>query len=242
MKDTPAVTELGRNAIPGRTSKAVLVGVGALLVIVTNAIVFVLPPLLPVIQSHYGLATVAETTWLYTALTLGGGAGFVLLPRLADVYGDRRSSVVATVFLTVGALLPAAVDSYPALLVGCVLMGFGGAAQLLPLGFLRRNLGESGIAVGVAVIVLATGVGIVVGMIGGGIIVESLSLRSFFVILTVVLAATFVSVFTIPHTPPAEPSGRIGVVGTVWLIGWIAAILLSLTQGLLWGGAALIRW
>src|ERR687897_99059 len=68
-------------------------GNGALLVVLTNAVIFTPPPLLPVIQAQYGLATVAETTWLYTALTLGGGAGFILLPRLADLYGDRNANV-----------------------------------------------------------------------------------------------------------------------------------------------------
>ncbi|MEV0600294.1 MFS transporter [Streptomyces sp. NPDC050315] len=222
-------------------NKGVLIGVGALLVVLTNAVVFVLPPLLPIIQAQYHLATVAETTWLYSALTLGGGAGFILLPRVADVYGDRNASVAASAFLTVGALIPAVGDSYPTVLVGCTLMGFGGAAQLLPLGFLRRNLGESGISVGVAVLVIATGVGIVVGMVGGGLIVENLSLRSFFIILTAACAATTVASYaTIPHAPPAERARRIGVLGTVWMIAWVAAILLTLTQGLVWGNAALI--
>ncbi|SEC76031.1 MFS transporter [Rhodococcus koreensis] len=222
-------------------NKGVLIGVGTLLIVLTNAVIFILPPLLPIIQAQYGLATVAETTWLYTALTLGGGAGFILLPRLADLYGDRNASVAASAFLAVGALIPAVGDSYPTLLVGCMLMGFGGAAQLLPLGFLRRNLGEEGITVGVAVLVVATGVGIVVGMIGGGFIVESLSLRSFFVILTAVCAATTIACFvTIPHAPPAERNGRIAVLGTVWMIAWVAAILLTLTQGLVWGVAALV--
>jgi MFS family permease len=242
------MTELHQQAGPGRLTpeqpapaKGMLIGIGALLVVLTNAVIFILPPLLPVIQAQYGLATVAETTWLYTALTLGGGAGFILLPRLADLHGDRNASVAAAGFLTVGALVPAIGDSYPTLLAGCVLMGFGGAAQLLPLGFLRRGLGESGVTVGVAVLVIATGIGIVVGMIGGGAIVQSLSLQSFFAILTAVCAATTVaSYLMIPHAPPAERSGRIGVVGTVWMIGWVAAILLTLTQGLVWGNAALI--
>lgn len=241
MSDDVTTTGLGREGTAGRASRGVLIGVGALLVVLTNAVIFILPPLLPVIQAQYGLATVAETTWLYTALTLGGGAGFILLPRLADVYGDRRASVVAASLLTLGALIPAIGDSYPTLLVGCVLMGFGCAAQLLPLGFLRRNLGDGGISVGVAVLVIATGVGIVAGMIGGGLIVENLSLRSFFIILTASGAATTIaSLVTIPRTPPAEPSGRVGVLGTVWMITWVAAILLALTQGLVWGGAALI--
>ncbi|NYJ01734.1 MFS family permease [Nocardioides thalensis] len=218
-----------------------LVGIGALLVVLTNAVIFILPPLLPVIQAQYGLATVAETTWLYTVLTLGGGAGFILLPRLADLYGDRNSNAAAAAFLTVGALVPAVGDSYPALLVGCSLMGFGGAAQVLPLGFLRRGLGEGGITVAVAVLVIGTGVGIVAGMIGGGLIVQSLSLQTFFVVLTAIGAVTtFASYLLIPHAPPAARAGRIGVLGTMWMIAWVAAILLTLTQGLVWGNAALI--
>ncbi|NGN94779.1 MFS transporter [Nocardioides sp. KC13] len=230
-----------RRARTEHRSRGPLIGIGALMVVLTNAVIFILPPLLPVIQAQYGLATVAETTWLYTALTLGGGAGFILLPRLADLYGDRNASVAASVFLTVGAAVPAIGDSYPTLLAGCALMGFGCAAQLLPLGFLRRNLGESGITVGVAVLVIATGAGIVIGMIGGGLIVETLSLRSFFAILTVACAATTLATYVlVPHAPPAERAGRIGVVGTVWMVGWVAAILLTLTQGLVWGNAALI--
>lgn len=234
--------QLGSEDVDGRTTgRGALIGIGALLVVLTNAVIFILPPLLPVIQAQYGLSTVAQMTWLYTALTLGGGAGFILLPRLADLHGDRNTSAVASAFLTVGALVPAIGDSYPTLLAGCVLMGFGCAAQLLPLGFLRRNLGDNGITVGVAVLVIATGIGIVVGMIGGGAIVQSLSLQSFFAILTVVCAVTTVAAYLlIPHAPPAERDGRLGVLGTVWMIGWVAAVLLTLTQGLVWGNAALI--
>jgi MFS family permease len=222
-------------------SRGTLIGIGALLVVLTNAVIFILPPLLPVIQAQYGLATVAETTWLYTVLTLGGGAGFILLPRLADLYGDRNANVAAAAFLTVGALVPAVGDSYPTLLVGCCLMGFGGAAQVLPLGFLRRGLGEGGIAVAVGVLVIGTGVGIVAGMIGGGLIVQSLSLQSFFVVLTAIGAVTtLASYLLVPHLPSTERNGGIGVLGTVWMIAWVAAILLTLTQGLVWGNAALI--
>ncbi|QSR28390.1 MFS transporter [Nocardioides aromaticivorans] len=242
MSQTHQAAGTGRRTTRGREpGRATLVGIGSLLVVLTNAVIFILPPLLPVIQAQYGLATVAEVTWLYTVLTLGGGAGFILLPRLADLHGDRNANVAAAAFLTVGALVPAIGDSYPTLLVGCALMGFGGAAQVLPLGFLRRGLGESGITVAVAVLVIGTGVGIVAGMIGGGLIVQTLSLQSFFVVLTAIGAVTTVaSYLLIPHLPPAERGGRIGVVGTVWMIAWVAAILLTLTQGLVWGNAALI--
>ena len=76
MTEINDMTRLGRelNARPG-PRKAPLIGVGALLVTLTNAVIFVLPPLLPIIQAQYGLATVSETTWLYTALTLAGQHG-----------------------------------------------------------------------------------------------------------------------------------------------------------------------
>ncbi len=228
----------------GEPRKGTIIGIGSLLVVLTNAVIFIIPPLLPVIQAQYGLATVAETTWLYTILTLGGGAGFILLPRLADLYGDRRANVAAAAFLAAGAVVPAVGDSYPMLLVGCALMGFGGAAQVLPLGFLRRGLGEGGIGIAVAVLVVGTGVGIVAGMIGGGLIVQSLSLRSFFVVLAAVGAVTTLASYLFIPPPPRDShavrTGRIGVLGTVWMIAWVAAILLTLTQGLVWGNAALI--
>lgn len=230
-------------ALPARpaANKTALIGVAGLLILLTNAVVFLLPPLLPIIQAQYELTTVAQTTWIYTALTLGGGAGFVVLPRVADIYGDRNASVAASALLTLGALIPAVGDSYPTLVAGCAVIGVGGAAQLLPLGFLRRGLGDGGLTIGVAVLVIGTGIGIVVGMIGGGLAVENLSIQAFFIILTALFALSTVwSYLSIPHTPPAEASGRMGVLGTVWLIGWVAALLLAMTQGLVWGTAALI--
>jgi MFS family permease len=229
---------------PGRVvNKPALVGIAGVLILVTNAVLFLMPPLLPIIQAEYGLSTVAQTSWIFTVLTLGGGVGFIIIPRIADLYGDRNASVVSSLFITVGALVPAVGDSYATLVIGCAVMGVGGAAQLLPLGFLRRGLGESGLNLGVAVLVIATGIGIVVGMIGGGLVVAHLSLQAFFILLTVLAGLMTVGSFvSIPHNPAvsAAAPGQIGVRGTVWLIVWVGAILLALTQGLVWGDAALI--
>ncbi|WP_406635149.1 MFS transporter [Amycolatopsis sp. WGS_07] len=227
---------------PRRTSGRVpLVGVAALLVILTNAIVFILPPLLPVIQAHYQLTTVSSVTWIFTLLTLGGGAGFVLMPRLSDVIGDRDTAVLSGAALTAGALIAAIGDSYAALLVGATVMGFGMAAQMLPLGFLRRSLGDNGLSIAVAVLVVATGVGIVAGMIGGGFIVQNLSLRTFLFVLAAAFAATTAaSYLTIPQYRRSASGGSIGAVGTLCLIGWVGAILLALSQGVVWGEEALI--
>jgi MFS family permease len=237
---TPTLGDTAGLASYKPARRTALIGIAAVLVVLTNAVVFLLPPLLPIVQAQYGLSTVAQTTWLYTALTLGGGAGFAVLPRVADVYGDRNASVLACVFVTAGALIPAIGDSYPTLVAGCAVMGVGGSAQLLPLGFLRRHLGENGLAIGVAVLVIATGIGIVVGMIGGGFAVANMSIQGFFIILTIAAAlSTIGSYLAIPHTPAAA-SERIGVLGAVCLVGWVGALLMALTQGLVWGAGAFV--
>ena len=106
----------------GTTRRVLLIAVGALLVLLTNAIVFVLPPLLPAIQAEYQLTSVSSVTWIFTLLTLGGGAGFVLIPRLSDVIGDRDTAVLSGAALTGVALVAAIGDSYAALLIGAVVM------------------------------------------------------------------------------------------------------------------------
>lgn len=232
-----------RARVSGTTRKAPLIGVAALLVLLTNAVVFILPPLLPVIQQQYQLTTLSAVTWVFTVLSLGGGAGFILLPRLSDVIGDRHTAVLAGAALTLGALVAAVGDSYAALLVGSAAMGLGMAAQLLPLGFIRRALGEEGLTTGVAVLVVATGVGIVVGMIGGGLVVENLSFSTFLYILSAAFAATTVASFlVIPQfesTAPDAPAG-IAVVGTIWMVLWVGALLLAFSQSGVWDDLALI--
>jgi MFS family permease len=225
---------------PSVTSRrASLIGVAALLATVTNAVLFMLPPLLPLMQAKFGLSLAGET-WIFTALTLGGGAGFVLLPRLADILSDRTTALLSGSVLTLGALIAAVGNSYPAIILGSALLGFGSSAQLLPIGFLRRHLPGSKVSTAVSVLIMATGAGVVASMLGGGLTVRWLSIASFFYILAVVFAATTVALVVIVPSAKPESSGKIGVLGAVWMIGWLTAVLLTFTQGTVWGDAALI--
>ncbi|MFE1955669.1 MFS transporter [Streptomyces sp. NPDC059524] len=218
--------------VPSR--RGALIGVSALLCTVTIAVNFMLGPLLPLMQSHYGVS-VSAVTWGLTAMLLGSGAGFVLIPRLQDNVDDRTMLLWSGVLLTAGALIPAVADTYPALLVGSALLGFGSAAQMLPLGFLRRHLTGSSVATAVSVLIMATGTGVVVGMVGGGLAVKYLSLSAFFYLLAAAFAVTTVALLAVvPHSHPAS-SARIGVGGTAWMIAWVTLILLAMAQITAWG-------
>lgn len=219
--------------------RVALIGVAALLAIVTNAVTFMIPPLLPLMKHQFGLDPAGET-WIFTALTLGGGVGYVVLPRMADVLGDRATALLSGCDLVLGALTAAVGDSYPTTVIGCALLGFGSSAQLLPIGFLRRHLAGSKVSTAVSVLVMATGGGVVAGMLGGGLTVRTLPVSGFFYLMAGVFAATTVTVVAVLPGAQPESAGRPGVIGAVWMIAWLTAVLMSLTQGLLWGDAALI--
>lgn len=222
-----------------RRRRAALIGVAALLATVTNAVMFMIPPLLPLMKAQFGLDLAAET-WVFTTLTLGGGAGFVLLPRLADVLGDWVTSLLTGSLLVLGSVIPAVGNSYVAVLVGSALLGFGSAGQLLPIGFLRRHMSGGKVSTAVSVLIMATGAGVVAGMLGGGLTVRYLPLSGFFYVMAVVFAATTAALLIILPRDDPESAGKPGVFGTMWMIAWLTAVLLTLTQGLLWGEAALV--
>lgn len=225
-------------------NKRALIAVAALLATVTNAVAFMVPPLLPVITSSYAHNSVSAATWIFSALTLGGGAGSVLIPRLTDMLSDRAMALLAGGLLVGGALIAAIADNYVALVIGSALLGFGSAAQFVPLSFLRRYLPGNGVSTAVMVLVMATGSGVVLGMVGGGISVRiwplpthlnadgslpSLSIAPFYYILAALFVITTVALLVVVPNSPPQSKGRLGVVNTMLLIGWVALILLALS-------------
>ncbi|MFF9213267.1 MULTISPECIES: MFS transporter [unclassified Streptomyces] len=221
-------------AAPSSGKRGALISVSALLCTVTIAVNFMLGPLLPLMQRQYSI-DVSAVTWVLTAMLLGSGAGFVLIPRLQDLVDDRRMLLWSGIVLTAGALIPAIADTYPALLVGSAMLGFGSAAQILPVGFLRRHLSGASVATAVSVLIMATGTGVVVGMVGGGLTVKYLSLSTFFYLLAAAFAATTAALLAVvPRSHPAS-SARIGVWGTAWMIAWVTLVLLAMAQISDWG-------
>ncbi|MGI5467134.1 MFS transporter [Streptomyces sp. CA-132043] len=221
-------------AAPSSIKRVPLIGVSALLCTVTIAVNFMLGPLLPLMQSHFAIG-VSAAAWVLTTMLLGSGAGFVLVPRLQDIVDDRAMLLWSGVLLTTGALIPAVADTYPALLVGSAMLGFGSAAQMLPVGFLRRHLTGASVGTAVSVLIMAAGTGVVVGMVGGGLTVKYLSLSTFFSILAAAFAATTAALLAVvPRSRPTS-SARIGLWGTAWMIAWVTLVLLAMAQISDWG-------
>jgi hypothetical protein len=84
---------------------------------------------------------------------------------------------------------------------------------------------------------MATGSGVVVGMVGSGLAVKYLSLSVFFYVLAAsFLVTTIALLIIVPRSRPAS-SAKIGVLGTAWLIAWVAVVLLGVSQISVWSRA-----
>jgi hypothetical protein len=128
--------------------------------------------------------------------------------------------------------------------VASALLGFGSSAQLVPLSFLRRYLSGNGVSTAVMVLVMATGSGVVLGMVGGGLSVRiwsvpahlnadgtvpTLSIAPFYLVLAALFVLTTVALLAVVPNCPPQTKGHLGIANTVWLIGWVSLILLSLS-------------
>ncbi|MFD6063814.1 MFS transporter [Rhodococcus wratislaviensis] len=220
--------------IPGTPNRSLLIGIAALLGILGNAVFVMLTPLLPLMQGEYDL-NISETTWIFTALTLATAASYVVFPRMSDILGDRVAAAGCAALLMAGALLPAIVQSYPALLLGSVLLGLGGASAVLPFGILRRHLSGDALIIAVIVGVISAGIGAGVGFLVGGLVVESLTIVAFFYIMAGLFALSTLAVIATIPSDHAGSDERIGILGTAWLIGWITLLLLGLSMAPTWG-------
>ncbi|MFD6065179.1 MFS transporter [Rhodococcus wratislaviensis] len=221
--------------LPEETNnRSLIIAVSALLGILGNGVFVMLTPLLPLMQGEYNL-DLTETTWVFTALTLATATSYVIFPRLADIYGDRLSAASCGVLMLMGALLPAMVKSYPALLIGATLLGLGGAAQVLNIGILRRHLTGDALVVAVTVAVIASGIGAGAGFLVGGLALQSVTIVAFFYIMAGIFALSTIAIIAIVPSTRTPSDARVGVLGTVWLIGWITILLLGLSMAPSWG-------
>ena len=217
-----------------RVRPLVLITIGAVVSTMSIVVTYLFVPLLPQLQAHYGVGLTAAT-WIYTAMLLGTGMGFILMPRLLDAIEDRTVLGLCGGALVLGALIPGIIDKYAALIIGAFMLGFGSAAAVLPVTFLRRHFSEKSVAAGVTVMIMSTGSGTVLGMLGGSLAAKYLSLTHVFFLLAALFAvAMAASVAGLPRSG-SNPAGGFGVPAAVWLIAWVTVVLLAVTEVTAWG-------
>lgn len=158
-------------AIVARLSRAgLLVLCATILVSVTSASMTTVA--LPNLQSDFGIGA-DDLTWVVTAYLIPFATGTVIYGRLADMYGTKPMYVVGLSLFVAASLFIAAAPSFPLVVVGRALQGFGGTAvPSLSLATIVRTTppAERGGAMGMTIV--AVGVGFALGPLLGGALTD----------------------------------------------------------------------
>jgi MFS family permease len=182
-------------------------------------------------------ATTAGLQWVMNAYLLVLASFVVSAGRLGDILGRRRVFLVGMATFAGGSVVAAVSDSEEVLVAGRVLQGLGGAALLgLSLAIVSTvfSAGERARALGIWAGVSALALGL--GPLVGGALVEAVSWRWLFglnlpfCVLGVVLVLGSTAEQRDETAPP-----RIDVPGVITVGIGLAAIVIALVEGKLWG-------
>ena len=191
-------------------------------------------PALRTIQTdlHTTTTTVA---WVFTGYLLAASVATPIVGRLGDMFGKKRMLVVTLAIVAAGTLVSALATSIGVLILGRVIQGAGGAIFPLAFAIIRDEFPRERIPTGIALISALLGVGGGLGIILAGPITEHLSYHwLFWLPLVAVVVAGVAAQVVIPESPIRAP-GRIDWAGAGLLTGWLAALLVAVSEAPTWG-------
>ena len=186
-------------------------------------------------------ATTAGLQWVVNGYLLVLAAFVVSAGRLGDIVGRRRMFVLGMAGFASGSVLAALAGSEEALVAGRVLMGLGGAALLgLSLAIVSTVFpaDERARALGIWTGVSALALGL--GPLVGGALVDAVSWRwLFWLNLPFCLLGVVLVLASTDEQRDETAASRIDIPGVVTVGLGLAAIVIALVEGKVWGWTSL---
>ncbi|MET7423267.1 MFS transporter [Dactylosporangium sp. NPDC005555] len=192
-------------------------------------------PVLPTIQ-HDLRTSQSTVTWVLTAWLLSAAVATPIMGRIGDMYGKRRTLLVALAAIVVGCVIAAVAPNIGVLIVGRIVQGLGGAVFPVSFGIIRDELPPARVpsAIGGLSALIAVGGGL--GVVLAGPVVAALDWRALFWIPALVVAGTFaLALRFVRESPASEHRARINWLAGVLLSGWLVALILPLSKAPAWG-------
>ena len=217
-----------------RRSPVVIFGVLAVSLVSLTMLQSLVVPVLPALQQEFGTSP-SLITWTLTAWLLSAAIATPILGRVGDMVGKRRTLLVVLAALAIGSLVAATAPTIGVLLIGRVIQGLGGAMFPLAFGIVRDNLPAARVpgAIGALSAVIAVGSGL--GTVLAGPIVEGLGWRwLFWIPLITTVVGGLLAALVIPESV-SRSGGRINWLAATLLAGWLVALLMPLSEGMVWG-------
>ncbi len=192
-------------------------------------------PVLPSLSGEFGVSA-AEVSWVMTANLLAAAVGTPLLGRLGDVRGHKPVLMGCLLVASIGALLAALTHSFPLLVAARVLQGAGAGVLPLAISLIRAEIPKDRVAGGFAMVSVSMGLGSALGVVAGGVLVETWPYQSVFWMMLALGAVGLVAVAAVvPNRRPEVRAGGSDPWGALTLAVWLAALLVAISQGNVWG-------
>jgi MFS family permease len=215
---------------PGLILSALVLAMMAFTVVQTSVV-----PILPTLGEAFHLTT-ATVAWMMTANLLAAAVLTPLLGRMGDLYGRKWVLVLSVLGLVLGSGLAYSVHSWPVLVVGRVLQGFGGGILPLAIAVIRDELPREKVTGAVSLVSASLGVGSGLSLVVTGWMMQHWSYQSVFLMGLILGAVALAAVLlAIKHDPVEDRSGSMDPFGAVLLALWLSALLLALSEGATWG-------
>jgi EmrB/QacA subfamily drug resistance transporter len=213
------------------TLELVLVGLGALVVSLSQTILIPVLPTLPT-TLH---TSVSNVSWLLTSTLLVAAVSVPIMGRLGDMFGKRLMLLVAIGALTVGSLVTALTSNVPVLIAGRAIQGIGAAAIPLGISLLATIMPRERVASSIALISAMLGVGGALGLPLAGLVAEHADFHTLFWITAAVGLVALVGIFAIVPESHHREGGRVDLIGSALLAVGVVCLLLPLEQSADWG-------
>ncbi len=228
-------TSVGSPAVAPTSTRATLelivVGVGALVVSLSQTLLI---PVISTLPVEIGTSA-TNVTWLLTSTLMAGAVSVPIMGRLGDMFGKRLMLMVALGAMVVGSLITALTDNIGVLIFGRAIQGISLAAIPLGISLLSVIMPRERVGSSIALISAMLGVGGSLGLPLAGFIGEHFDYHALFWITAVAGFASLVGILLLVPEAPGRSGGRVDYVGSALIAATLIALLLPLTQSATWG-------
>lgn len=194
-------------------------------------------PLVPLIQAEFGV-TADAASWAMTSWLIAAAVATPTLGRIGDLRGRRTVFLLTIGVVAIGDVLAAIAPSLGVLIVARVLQGIGGALFPLAFGLLRDALPRERVTGAIGVVSAVIGIGGAAGTVLAGPISDLLGWRGTFALPFVVALLGALLTAVVVRDPGTRAAGRVNLLSSLLLSGWLVALLIPLSAGARWGWTA----
>jgi len=179
--------------------------------------------------------TTAGAAWILTAYLLSASVVTPIAGRLGDMYGKKRVMVAVLIVLALGTALAGLATTIGVMIVARVIQGAGGAIFPLSFAIIRDEFPRERVPHGIALISAILGIGGGLGIVLAGPIIQHLDYHWLFWFPLVAVVIATIGIFIFVPESPVRTRGRIDPIGAVLLAAWLAALLVPISEGPVWG-------